>query len=236
MNEKVDIIVIMNKELEKQINIIFGLDLEIEPYDKKTGLPRYLTSGRRIFIAKSSDVDFYIVKGIVEDILDYMGFKNRYSFEISDCLDLHPGISADILLDRKKIGILGRVHPKLVKDPVYVFELSLQALMSKIKPIKYKAAAKYPIVEKDLAFVLDKNIIAGDVEKTIKKAGGRLLTNISVFDVYTGENIDKNKKSIAFSLTFMDPNKTLEEKEVMDIFNNIIDKVVNEFNCELRDK
>ena len=62
MNEKVDIIVIMNKELEKQINIIFGLDLEIEPYDKKTGLPRYLTSGRRIFIVKSSDVDFYIVK------------------------------------------------------------------------------------------------------------------------------------------------------------------------------
>ena len=62
MNEKVDIIVIMNKELEKQINIIFGIDLEIEPYDKKTGLPRYLTSGRRIFIAKSSDVDFYIVK------------------------------------------------------------------------------------------------------------------------------------------------------------------------------
>lgn len=62
MNEKVDIIVIMNKELEKQINIIFGLDLEIEPYDKKTGLPRYLTSGRRIFIAKSFDVNFYIVK------------------------------------------------------------------------------------------------------------------------------------------------------------------------------
>ena len=192
----------------------------------------YMSNGWNL----NTKVDFYIVKGIVEDILDYMGFKNRYSFEISDCLDLHPGISADILLDRKKIGILGRVHPKLVKDPVYVFELSLQALMSKIKPIKYKAAAKYPIVEKDLAFVLDKNIIAGDVEKTIKKAGGRLLTNISVFDVYTGENIDKNKKSIAFSLTFMDPNKTLEEKEVMDIFNNIIDKVVNEFNCELRDK
>ena len=192
----------------------------------------YMSNGWNL----NTKVDFYIVKGIVEDILDYMGFKNRYSFEISDCLDLHPGISADILLDRKKIGILGRVHPKLVKDPVYVFELSLQALMSKIKPIKYKAAAKYPIVEKDLAFVLDKNIIAGDVKKTIKKAGGRLLTNISVFDVYTGENIDKNKKSIAFSLTFMDPNKTLEEKEVMDIFNNIIDKVVNEFNCELRDK
>ena len=186
--------------------------------------------------SNNTKVDFYIVKGIVENILDYMGFKNRYSFEISDCSDLHPGISANILLDRKKIGILGRVHPKLLKDEVYVFELSLQALMSKIKPIKYKEAPKYPVIEKDLAFILDKNITSGEVFETIKRAGGRLLTNIKVFDVYTGENISSDKKSIAYSLTFMDPNRTLEEKEVMELFNRIIEKVTSEFKCELRDK
>lgn len=184
----------------------------------------------------NTKVDFYIVKGIVENVLDYMGFKNRYSFVVSDCSDLHPGISADILLDRKKIGVIGRVHPKLLKDEVYVFEISLQALMSKIKPVKYKAAPKYPTIEKDLAFVIDKEITSGEVLECIKRAGGRLLSDIKVFDVYTGENIDSSKKSIAYSLTFMDQNRTLEEKEVMELFNNIIEKVTKEFNCELRDK
>ncbi len=193
---------------------------------------KYMTNGMGLDV----NVDFYVVKGIVENILDYMGFHNRYSFEVGTCSDLHPGISADILLDRKKIGVIGRVHPSLVKDDVYVFELSLQALMSKIKPIKYKEAPKYPVVEKDLAFILDKDISSGEVLDVIKKAGGRLLSDVSVFDVYNGENIGDGKKSIAYNLTFMDQTRTLEEKEVMDLFNNIIDKVTVKFNCELRDK
>ena len=180
--------------------------------------------------------DFYVLKGIVEDVLDYMGFKNRYSFEVSDCSDLHPGISANILLDRKKIGIMGRVHPRILKDDVYVFELSLQALMSNIKPIKYKEAPKYPMIEKDAAFILDKDITAGSVVDTIKKAGGRLLTDVSIFDVYTGENVDASKKSIAFGLTFMDPSRTLTEEEVMEVFNKITDKVCETHKAELRDK
>ncbi len=181
-------------------------------------------------------VDFYLVKGIVENILDYMGFKNRYSFSISHSKDLHPGISADILLDRKVIGIIGRVHPKIVKDEVYVFELSLQALMSKIKPLKYKEAPKYPTIEKDIAFILDKDVTAGSVLDLIKKAGGRLLSDVKVFDVYTGENVSNDKKSLAFNLVFMDNNRTLTEEEVMQIFNNINEKVCKEFNAILRSK
>ncbi len=181
-------------------------------------------------------VDFYLVKGIVENILDYMGFKNRYAFEISTEKDLHPGISANILLDRETIGIIGRVHPKIAKDEIYIFELSMNALMKKIKPLKFKEAPKYPEMEKDMAFVLDKKIKAGEVVSTIKKAGGRLLTDISVFDVYTGEHIDNDKKSIAFKLTFMDPKRTLTDEEVMQVFNNIIEKVETTHNAELRDK
>ena len=75
-----------------------------------------------------------------------------------------------------------------------------------------------------------------EVLECIKKAGGRLLSDIKVFDVYTGENIGNDKKSIAYSLTFMDSNRTLEEREVMELFNRIIEKVTSEFNCELRDK
>ena len=192
----------------------------------------YMTNGWN----NTTKVDFYVVKGIVENILDYMGFKNRYTFETGTCTNLHPGISANILLDRKVIGIIGRVHPSILKDEVYVFELSLQALMSKIKPIRFKEAPKYPTIEKDAAFILDKEISAGSVSDTIKKAGGRLLSDIKIFDVYTGDNIDNNKKSIAFSLTFMDEARTLREEEVMEIFERIISKVCEVHQATLIDK
>lgn len=185
---------------------------------------------------KSVKVDFYLVKGIVENILCYMGFKNRYSFEVSTEEDFHPYQSATILLDRKPIGILGRVHPTVSKDEIYVFEFSLNALMTKIKPLKYKEAPKYPGIEKDMAFVLEKRIPAEEVISVIKKAGGRLLTEVSVFDVYEGNNIEENKKSIAFKLQFMDLSRTLTNEEVMDIFNKIVEQVEKEFNATLRDK
>ena len=83
---------------------------------------------------------------------------------------------------------------------------------------------------------MDKNITAGEIINTIKKAGGRLLDSVTVFDVYTGENVAVDKKSLAFSLNFMDLNRTLTEEEVMVIFNNIIEKVLLNHNAELRDK
>ena len=190
----------------------------------------YITNSWKV----SMKVDFYLMKGIVESILDYLGFKNRYSFVKSNVLDLHPGISADILLDRKRIGIMGRVHPKVCKDEVYVCELSLNALMTKVKPLKYKEASKYPTIVKDVAFIVPKSMPSSEVETVIKKAGGRLLSDIKVFDVY--EKLDNNKKSIAYNLTFMDSNRTLTDEEVMNVFDNIIKKVTTSLDVELRDK
>lgn len=182
----------------------------------------------------SIKVDFYLMKGIVESILDYLGFKNRYSFVKSNVLDLHPGIAADILLDRKRIGIMGRVHPSICKDEVMVCEISLNALMAKVKPLKYKEASKYPMIVKDVAFVVPKSMSSSEIETVIKKAGGRLLNEINVFDVY--EKLDNDKKSIAYNLTFMDSNRTLTDEEVMNVFDNIIKKVTSTLDVELRDK
>ena len=182
----------------------------------------------------SIKVDFYLIKGIVESILDYLGFKNRYSFVKGTVNDLHPGIAADILLDRKRIGIVGRVHPKTCRDEVYVCELSLNALMTKVKPLKYKEASKYPTIVKDVAFIVPKDMASSEVESVIKKAGGRLLNDIKVFDVY--EKLDNNKKSIAYNLTFMDSSRTLTDDEVMSVFDNIIKKVTTTLEVELRDK
>lgn len=179
--------------------------------------------------------DFYVTKGIVEDILNSLGFTNRYTFVPEKLPNLHPGISASILLDGEMLGIIGRVHPNTLKDEVYVFELSLNKLMRKVKPIKFKEPSKYPSIEKDVAFLIDRNINSLEIEKMIKKYSSRLLKDINVFDVYLGDNIAKDKKSIAFKLTYLDDNKTLTDNEVMNDFHQMIDKVTTTFNCEIRD-
>ena len=108
--------------------------------------------------------------------------------------------------------------------------------MSNVKPIKYKEAPKYPGISKDMAFIVSKDVTAGNIMETIKKAGGRMLDNVSVFDVYTGENVDIGKKSIAFTLDFLNRERTLTEEEVMEVFNNIISKVIEKHDAVLRDK
>ena len=181
-------------------------------------------------------VDFYYLKGIVENILEYVGLKNRYNFTPIVVDDLHPGIAASINLDRESIGIIGRVNPSVLKDEVYVCEISMNKLNKQTKPIKYKASSKYPSITKDMAFILDKNILNSEVIDTIKANGGKYLTNIEVFDVYQGEKIDSNFKSIAYSLTFNSNEETLNDEEITAIFNKIIDSVINKFNAVLRDK
>ncbi len=177
--------------------------------------------------------DFYTLKGIVENLLDYLGFKNRYTFVAETLPEIHPGISAKILLDREEIGIIGRVHPSYKKDEIYVAELSMTKLYNKqVKPIKFKEASKYPEIVKDLAFVIDNNVESEVIKNQIKKSGGRLLDSIEVFDVY--ENIEEGKKSIAYKLVFKDPNKTLLDDEVMEVFNKIIKEAEQKVGAKLR--
>ena len=177
--------------------------------------------------------DFYTLKGIIENLLDYLGFKNRYTFVASEIPELHPGISAKILLDREEIGVIGRVHPSYKKDEIYVAELSMTKLYNKqVKPIKFKEASKYPEIVKDLAFVIDNEVESEVIKNQIKKSGGRLLDNVEVFDIYN--NIEEGKKSIAYKLTFKDASKTLSDEEVMEIFNKIIKEVEEKTNAKLR--
>lgn len=178
--------------------------------------------------------DFYTIKGIVQNLLDYLGLKNRYTFDKSNVKDLHPGISANLILDQKNIGIIGKINPTLNKDDIYVCEISLNKIIKEIKPLKYKEASKYPEIEKDVAFIVKKDISSETIINIIKRSGGRLLANVEVFDLYNGENINRGEKSIAFKLTFSDIDRTLTEKEVMEIFNKIIIDVTNKLDAKLR--
>ena len=197
-----------------------------------------LMTGDYYLDINNSRVDFYIIKGVVEELLDYLGFSGRYSFVADNVpAELHPGQSARIVLQGKEIGVIGKLHPNVLRDDVYVFEINLSRLLSNFPSrMTYKDIPKFPSISKDIAFIVKKNVTAGEIMDTIKKTGGKLLQSISVFDVYTGENVLEDEKSIAFKLNFMDPSRTLTDDEVMNIFNEIISKVENSHNAKLRDK
>ena len=188
-------------------------------------------------LGNKKQVDFYVIKGIIEELLHFLGYDNRYSFVVNNIPSyLHPGRSAVINLNGKDIGIVGSIHPSIVRN-VYVAEINLDKLFeNRVSKLKYKEISKYPCIVKDLAFIVQKDITSEDIMKVIKKAGGKLLTNIEVFDVYTGANVKDNEKSIAYSLTFLDMTKTLSDEEVMTIFNKIITEVENKLGAKLRDK
>ncbi len=177
--------------------------------------------------------DFYCLKGVVENLLNYLGFKNRYGFVKATIEDMHPGICAKILLDREEVGVIGRVHPSYKKEDIFVAELSMTKLYNKsIKPLKFKEANKYPEMVKDVAFVVDNGVESEVVRTQIKRAGGKLLDSVQEFDVY--KDVEPGKKSIAYSLTFKDATKTLLEEEVMQVFNRIIKEVEEKIGARLR--
>lgn len=183
-------------------------------------------------------VDFYYVKGIIENIMKYLGLNNRYSFDTNNLpKEFHPGRSCALLIDREVVGYFGQVHPTDCKKEVYVFELDLLKIMShKVRMVKYKEVSKYPAIHKDVAFIVEKKITSKEIMDVLKHVGGRMVTNIDVFDVYTGENVGANEKSIAYSITFEDATKTLTDEEVMKVFNKMIDEVESKLNARVRDK
>lgn len=177
---------------------------------------------------ENREVDFYIIKGITEELLDYLGYSGRYSFIVNDEIpnEMHPGKSAIISVNNDNIGIIGMINPQISKEKIYVMEINLSKLLEKkTGKMKYKEISKFPTVNKDLSILVDKNITSQEIEKQIKKAGGSLLLSSNVFDLYTGKGIDDNKKSLAYSLTFGSMNKTLTDEEINSILEKIIDSL-----------
>ncbi|MBR3720558.1 MAG: phenylalanine--tRNA ligase subunit beta [Clostridia bacterium] len=188
-------------------------------------------------LGNKQNVDFYIIKGIAEEILDYLGYGNRYSFVHmkNEVKEFHPGQCADISVNNDIVGCIAKLHPSVSKEDVYVMEINLDKLLDKrTGKMKFKEISKFPSIKKDLAFVMNKNIESKDIETVIKKAAGSLLTNIEVFDVYTGENVGEDEKSIAYNLTFMDTKKTLTEEEITTVFDKIIETVESKCEAKLR--
>lgn len=185
---------------------------------------------------KTIKCDFYVLKGIICNLLDYLGYKDRYTFVSANNIpDMHPGATAKINIDNTEVGYIGRVHPSITKKEIYVCELSMNVLLEKkTRGYKYKELNKYPSIVKDVAFVMPLHMESATIEKEIKRSSGKLLKEIKVFDLYRGENVKPDEKSIAYSLVYEDDTRTLESEEVNTIFNKMIDEVTKKLGLTIR--
>ena len=207
-----------------------------EIYGEDTKLCALMTGKYYLGLNNTKNVDFYTIKGVAEEMLDYLGYAGRYSFMKKDMpKEMHPGQSAIINVNGTDIGLIGKVHPNVTNEDVYVLEINLDELFKKkVGKMKYKEISKFPSIKKDIAFVVDKSSTSKEIEKVIKNAGGSLLTEIEVFDVYTGAIIGLDKKSIAYSLTFSDNKKTLTDDEVNGLMEKVMENVCKKFGAEIR--
>ena len=207
-----------------------------EIYGENTKLCALMTGKYSLGLNNVKNVDFYTIKGVVEEVLDYLGYAGRYMLTKQELpKEMHPGQSAYINVNGTNVGIIGKLHPNVTKEDVYVFEINLDELLQKkVGKMKYKEVSKFPSIKKDVAFVVDKKLVSKDIEKVIKSAGGSLLTEIEIFDVYTGSNVADDKKSIAYSLTFADNKKTLTDEEINSLMDKVMENVCNKFGAEVR--
>ena len=207
-----------------------------EIYGEDTKLCALMTGKYYLELNNTREVDFYTIKGVTEELLDYLGYAGRYSFTKAEMpQELHPGQSAYINVNGTNVGIIGKIHPKITSSDVFVMEINLDELFKKkVGKMKYKEISKFPSIQKDIALLVNKDIDSKEIEKVIKSAGGSMLTNIEVFDVYTGKGILDDKKSIAYSLTFSDMKKTLTDEEINALMNKIIEAAEKKLGAELR--
>ncbi|WP_461200134.1 phenylalanine--tRNA ligase subunit beta [Anoxybacillus sp. TBDG-1] len=184
-------------------------------------------------------VDFYVAKGIVDGLVALLGLESRIEYKQAKREHLHPGRTADMLLDGKTIGFIGQLHPIVQKEfdlkETYVFELDLEALLkAEVDDIRYTAIPRFPSITRDIALVVDEHIVAGELQKAIIETGGELLKEVTIFDVYKGDRLPEGKKSIAFSLRYYDPERTLTDEEVTNVHEQVIQAVEQQFGATLR--
>lgn len=182
-------------------------------------------------------VDFYVAKGIVEGLFAHLELD--VTFVQTKMEDMHPGRCAVIKLNGKGIGYVGQVHPLTAKDfdvkETYVFEIDLESVFAvhQLAP-SFTDIPRYPSVTRDIAFILDNDVPAGDVQAVIMEIGVPLVKEVSIFDVYQGEHMEEDKKSVAYRLLYQDPSHTLKDDEVDASYQGIIEKVNNQFGSYVR--
>ena len=183
--------------------------------------------------------DFFTMKGVIEEFFEKAGMKELVTYEKSIYSFLHPGRQADITYAGRKVGYIGELHPAVgdnynIKDRVYVAVIDMPQIYDLTSfDRKYKGIAKYPAVTRDISMVVPKEVLAGQIEEVIRKNAEELLEECTLFDIYEGAQIGAGFKSMAYSVAFRAPDRTLAEDEVNDVMNKILSGL-KELGIELR--
>lgn len=186
------------------------------------------------------DKDFYYLKEVVNKMLDRLGIRDVEYMREENNPTFHPGRTAKLILDGEELGIMGEIHPDVgenydIKARVCLSQLDFNKIIEKTNlDIKFKGLPKYPSMLRDMAILIDEDVLVGEIEKIILKHGEGLIENVQLFDIYTGDQIPENKKSVAYSITYRAKDRTLRDDEVNKIQDSIIEDLTNIFNAELR--
>lgn len=190
------------------------------------------------FQTQATAVDFYYAKGILESLFSKLNLKVTFVAE-KDMVSMHPGRTARILLGEETIGFLGQVHPQVANDydipETYVAELNLQAIEANMASTQiFTEISKQPAVSRDIALLVDDQLSHQDIVTIIEGLGLKYLESIKLFDVYAGTNIEPGKKSMAYSLTFQNPQESLRDEEVAKYMNKISEALLEKANAQVR--
>jgi phenylalanyl-tRNA synthetase beta chain len=185
-------------------------------------------------------MDFYDLKGVVEGMLAGLHI-NDVHYQAANHPSLHPGKTAKILIGDKVVGVMGEVHPlvkanyEMSEAPIYVAEIELLPLLAGARILfDVEAVPTFPPVFEDLAVVVDEDVTAAEVDAVIRKGGGNDLRKVQLFDIYRGVQVGAGKKSLAFNLTYIAPDRTLTDKEVSKLRQRIINLLEKELGAALR--
>ena len=194
---------------------------------------------RTLWNPKPESYDFYTIKGYVEKVMEFLGIA-RYRLSRTTDANFHPGRSAEISIGNDVVGVFGEIHPdvqekmEIKRERVYIAELNLAKLAKyRKKTIKYESIVKYPEVTRDLAIVLDRDVLVGDMVDGIKRVSP-LIEKVDIFDVYQGEKIDADKKSAAISIVLRNKTKTLDEKEINGVIEKVLALIAKEYKGQIR--
>ena len=195
---------------------------------------------RMIFGTYGEHENFFTLKGEVDALLEQLNVHPATYVADTKNPSYHPGRCADIMIDGKKLGVIGQIHPLVaegygISGEVYVAELDFTGLQSALAPERvFHSLPKFPTVSRDLALVCDEAMTVGMLEACIKKAGGKLLRSIQLFDIYRGPGIAPARKSVAFSLELRADDRTLTDEDTTGVTNAVLEKLKNDLGVTLR--
>lgn len=231
---------LLSRNYNRKVESIFAYEIGNIFIPKTLPVEDLPTEKKYLSIGFYGHEDFYHLKETIEMLLNNLGIKNLDYTREEDNPIFHPGRTANIILDGKVLGTLGEAHPDVCENydidtKVYIGQIDFDMIVKEANfDKKYKPLPKYPSIKRDIAVIVEKEVLVGDIEKIIRNHGKELIEKVELFDVYTGDQIPDNMKSIAFSIVYRSLEKTLEEKQINEIQKIIIKDLEENLDAKLR--